>query len=76
MLIDICTCYLYICVFIHVCCTICLKYAAAAAAADDDDDDDGDDDADDTACIDSLLRKAFRRAFCCQIFSIDDRILL
>jgi len=55
------------------CCTICLKYAAAA---DDDDDDDDGDDADDTACIDSLLRKAFRRAFCCQIFSIDDLILL
>jgi len=60
--------------FIHVCCTICLKYAAAAAD-DDDDDDDGDDD-DDTACIDSLFPKAFRRAFCHQIFNIDDLIWL
>ena len=63
--------------FIHVCCTICLKYAAAADDDDDDDhNDDDDDDDDDTACIDSLLPKAFRRAFCQQIFSIGDLIWL
>ena len=46
------------------------------SAHDDDHNDDDDDDDDDTACIDSLLPKAFRRAFCKQIFSIGDLIWL